>query len=645
MEGADLFAENLALLDRIGMGLLAARLRAFSPGRYELTGDLERGSLNLRDVGTGLPYYSSDALTHAFETIQSFRKVPTRHLIQPLLPTASFDLCTDRVIRACYEYLTNKSINTVPTADAGAFVLFGLGLGLQLPLITQHFMTKDLVIYEPDLELVFWALHLIPMVGIEDLVRRRGGRLIIVTEAIPNLAATEIIFALRADNGALIDGSYFMVGTSDPRCQETLNQVSEQSRFFEISSGFFEDELDMFVNTARNLASYDWHMLKDRPSTRRWKCPALVIGSGPSVDKDIETIRKLAENAIVFSCGSSLGVLLRNNITPDFHCQLENTTSSHDLLELTREDFDFSGVTLLAANSIDARSAALFEERVMYFMPANTGTRLFSDPEDPLFLVGPTVVNSALRTGVAMGLDEFYLFGVDLGSKDPEHHHSDATHYNHSDDPFWISGNDMERFSIPMEGNFGGQFLSNRPFQYTKLFLERLIANIPSMKVYNCSDGARIEGAEPRAPDTVSLKPASGTKAETVEIIVSNLSLSSEAAQDQQATLRLYRAALSDWFDAVARCFREGSDLDVYRLNESLKPYMQAAGLERSHGVDAAIRYCASGSVQRMMMLCHYLYRRLDPGDRAPFLEMFCDLCVSTLGDMKLKADQAFENL
>lgn len=625
MKAGDLFSSNIAMLSRSGQGGLASRLSYLKPDRYRLSGTLEAGTLTLTRRDSGAPVFPGDALTDAFHRMQAFRKTPTRHLIAPLRPARESDLVAENLIRDIYDQMGEMTINAAPTADAGAFVILGLGLGICAPLALQHFMTKDLVLYEPDMELLYWAMHTVSLHGLEDTVRSRGGTLSILTDTDPSNAAAAIIYTLRGGNGPLIDGSYFMRGRDGGDLDPVWAELRQRSRHLETSSGFFEDEVTMFRNTAANLARHDWRVLEDDPGRAIRTTPAIFVGSGPSVDDAIPQIRALSGRAIIFSGGSSLRVLLENGIVPDFYCAIENIEEQRDIVAAAAERFPLDGIALIGANTIDPGIAGYFSERLLFYRAATTGTRVLGPDRKPLFLADPGVVNTGLRAAIALGLRDLYLFGVDLGAPSADVHHSKSSDYVLNEDPNWQSAWDMEPLTIPADGNFGGRILTNASFQLGQMFLERLIAACPQARFHNCSDGLRIAGAVPLKPEQVAPASPLIDRPHLREALVGGLPFRSQGlGQADRQRIEAYGRAISDWFAAARTCIAERRKTDVYRLYDALKPLLQAPGMESDHSVEAAARFCMSGSVQRMMMLCHYLYRRLDPGDRADFLDFFC---------------------
>jgi hypothetical protein len=90
-----------------------------------------------------------------------------------------------------------------------------------------------------------------------------------------------------------------------------------------------------------------------------------------------------------------------------------------------------------------------------------------------------------------MGFRRFFLFGVDLGTKRLEAHHSKLSRYYDKSSKLQSI---KTRFEKTCEGNFGGKVYTNLVFFETKRSIESTIRGL-NLEVYNTSDGVLIEGS------------------------------------------------------------------------------------------------------------------------------------------------------
>lgn len=68
---------------------------------------------------------------------------------------------------------------------------------------------------------------------------------------------------------------------------------------------------------------------------------AVVISAGPTLDRNLETIKKYRDNIILISVGPAMKTLIGNNIIPDFLCIIEANDCSKQIAGLDLKDVNF----------------------------------------------------------------------------------------------------------------------------------------------------------------------------------------------------------------------------------------------------------------------------------------------------------------
>lgn len=247
--------------------------------------------------------------------------------------------------------------------------------------------------------------------------------------------------------------------------------------------GYTVDEYNMIVNTFRTL--YKQPKIFLAPLSKI-KGKAIVCASGPSLDADIENVRKLSKNSAVIASASSIRTLLKNNIKVDALVLIER---GYDVYEAYRDlgnEFDLSDIILFTSTTCDCNLSSLFLKRVCFFRSALTPLAVFSDtvrellPND-----GPEAVNAATSLACTLGFDQISFFGVDLGSSDTKLERSkDAVAFT------------FRTWNLEKEGNKEKIIHTNQPMLDVQTVLERTILMNPDIQFYNWSDGLKIHGSE-----------------------------------------------------------------------------------------------------------------------------------------------------
>ncbi|MGH7088113.1 MAG: motility associated factor glycosyltransferase family protein, partial [Stellaceae bacterium] len=282
---------------------------------------------------------------------------------------------------------------------------------------------------------------------------------------------------------------------------EARRRLHQAIEFAFVNRGFFEDELRMLGNATTNFRTYDFRLLELKPRLERPETAA-IVGAGPSLDDTIETLRRIRERVLLFSCGTALRPLLKRGFIPDFHCELENIPELHGVIEETARFGDLSQMTLIASATVDPRVPRFFGQTIFLFRDLVSSTEILGRRFHIVPGVSPTCVNLGLAAGVALGCTDFVFFGTDCGTRPGGKRHADGTIYGELG--VWQERDSRKRNTIELEGNFGGTIATDWVYDACRVMLANSI-EVRCLTVQNCSDGALIPGARPCAPESFEI--------------------------------------------------------------------------------------------------------------------------------------------
>jgi hypothetical protein len=277
---------------------------------------------------------------------------------------------------------------------------------------------------------------------------------------------------------------------NDPILKVAYNEFqSERTANLASFIGFITDEYNMMKNSFRNLRSGTKRML--RKATTTTSTPAVIVGSGPSLEQNLEHLKRVRDSVIIISSGSNLRVLLENGIRPDFHCNLERARSiltRHEELIADGYGDDLKKIYAVMTTTIWPGIDAYFRDAIYFFRPALSPVGVFCEDADQILNnEGPQVTNTAFAIAKRIGVREIYLLGVDLGAVDPDQPRATAA---------W-QGIRPRYLTMPVRGNFGRTVFTDMALLQQRDTLQQQIAKINAVdgRVYNLSNGVRIEGA------------------------------------------------------------------------------------------------------------------------------------------------------
>lgn len=393
-----------------------------------------------------------------------------------------------------------------PTSEEGYHLIsFGLGLGYHLPKLIDMTKCESVCIVEPNLDFLYHSLGVMEW---EPLLSKNADWPSVYIVIDEDGMADRVREHCRAANPTSVDWALVVGAYSNEMMSRAMRELVRDAALIMMGLGFMVDEAEMTRASYLNLCKGEYRIFKRQ--TARLKTPAFVIGSGPSIDQDIEIIKEYKDRAVIFACGTSARILLANGIEPDFMLLLENGEVPVDAMEKVAAAYDVGDAVMIASNTVSPRVKSICKETVYFFRTSLSPYPVFcpgrehniSDP-------GPTVANTGLGAALGLGFKELYLFGIDLGSRNQKTHHSKHSAYVRREG----EGDDQEIlpfdavFDHPAVGNFGGVVFTESIMEWTRDALARVIGdNSQRAIVYNCSDGVRIDHTMAKASEAIELE-------------------------------------------------------------------------------------------------------------------------------------------
>jgi hypothetical protein len=551
---------SLAAIGGLDPGL-ARRLAEYKP-RSELIFDKD-GNHN---VGFGeRKLYERPLVEHARDQVARFWTNPARLVVAPVQPT--------HLDRQAGQFLHNilkrghergVTFQAMPkTRRSELVVVFGIGLAAHLDPLVEDTDCRFLVLVEPNLEFLHHSLGVYDWAGLIKRLARKRGRLLFFV-GIPPVAVDEgLRGAIRVFCPCAFDGMVIFTHYPNTLFDQVMNLIQKNAAITVSGFGFVDDEIFMLRNTYANLSAGDAR-LTQRTGARRIAAPIFLVGSGPSLDRMYEDIRRNADRAVIFSCGTGIRPLLQAGIVPDLHLEIERNVEVVPLIEQAAREFDLSPICLVVTTTVDPRIPLYFKKKVYYFRAALSCTPIFAPTDEcQPGSSGPTVVNAALGVAQDVGFRQVYFFGVDLGTRvvNPKVRHS-AHSWQNTVDGF----EDTKAYDMPVPGNFGGKVYSNRDLLWTMSEVENAIRHWGRGRFYyNCSDGARIKGVTPRLAGKLRLPPIPGGKEKVLADLMATFPAYTQENLKAAWTDERARKEIRDYIGKVKAVLKKRRDLDDKR--------------------------------------------------------------------------------
>ncbi len=499
--------------------------------------------------------------------------------------------------------------------DAGALLVFGLGAGAHLTRLVEALPVRSVFVVEEDpaaLASVFTALDL---QSLYESQARRGGRLEFVIGETPEMAASYLYFTLREREYGLIDGSYIVHLPTNDHVARTRERFLAKLPQLASAPGFIEDEAAMVLNYVENAVRSPGAILDARPRPAN-RSPAIIVGSGPSLDGCLDFVAAQRESSVIFSSGTALGPLLKRGIRPDFQVATENTPGTGASIALCAEDHNLSSIALLASNTVHPQASWYFDKRVYFFRDTVTSSALFGADVGEMSYTAPTVSNASAALAIAMGFTDLLLVGVDLGARQGQPHHAETSVYYERLDILPQADEIQALYTFPHEtpGNFGGIVWSNDSFRSAIQNFALLFERHQGVRVRNLSDGARIPGADPCMRESAVIDGSPDLRQVELQRLHDGLERPDLTRLVPPGRVAAFERSLREIIAALnaALASEVGRSPDLWRL------YDRIAALVNGDPADPAARAArrtVRGSIMTIFTFLHQAYRRLPPGE------------------------------
>lgn len=467
----------------------------------------------------GVSVYNGTAKKQAEEEVIEFKKAYSEgSTVISFVPPFADDYRNPRFMARAVDRLIKKSPLTKASYRGykvpdfyPAIAFMGVGLGYHIEKFLEESYVNAIYILEPELDNFAASLYAIDWVKICEGRNEKEGATIHFLVGKPNDKENEDYVLWGVLWNALIKNcpafpimTLFFNHDRSPRYDKISDKINDDLLVFMMSWGNYDDELNQLNQAIHNLMGGMKIIPKPKPGYEQ--LPVVVVGSGPSLDDRIESLKQVRDSVFLISCGSSLKPLYANGIKPDIHVELECDYLMVDYLKQLNDPEYIKSLKIVGPSHLNPVLFSWFGEQRCYFKKESGISSLFGREDDIVEDGTPTCTNLALALACHYRFEHIYLFGMDFGFHSIEKHHSaDSAYYEEGaldavlEDVLSISK--TETFFV--DGVDGNKLLTTPAFFTAKRKAEHLVRNIADVgvTVHNCSNGALIDRALWMSPE------------------------------------------------------------------------------------------------------------------------------------------------
>lgn len=363
------------------------------------------------------------------------------------------------------------------------FIFSGIYLGTHIKDIVDNLNIKTLLLFEKELEIFRLSLF------VTDYSQIANNRNIIFS--IDN-KKEDLISKIDIFYSKSFHGNYMLKYCSINNRSDELNSVisfySSKSPYYFTYPLVFKAVLPQSI---KNINIYPTlNTIKQYKILEKSK--VIIIGAGPSLDKNIKWLKENKNNFFIICVSTALNILIENNIKPNL--LIVGDIKSLAISEKSKYTLDkIQDIPFLTYTATHKNVLNKFNKENIYLFEVMSHIK-----DTSLHIQGGSVGGQALYLASILGAKNIYLLGLDM-SLDPL---TNSTHIKSHGNYEQI---DKENHII-IKGNLRDTVATIPEFQKYLSAVNKIVLQYPNINIYNLSDGAYINNSIPTKVEDLTLE-------------------------------------------------------------------------------------------------------------------------------------------
>ncbi len=376
---------------------------------------------------------------------------------------------------------------------SGDVLLLGVGLGYHALALLNLYPDKRVFLYEPDIELFIAALETVdirPLLSSKQVCMFAVGS----DESVKSHMLLQIYKYLTGRLAIAVTPQVTRSDADELKQWEQLVPQMARSYASDIGTIAHHQQVwieNVFVNLVKNLKTPTFYPLQGAFQG----VPAVVAGSGPSLELEAERLRALQDRVLIIAAGTAAAGLLHLGIQPHLIVTMDPGEPNRKAFE----HLDLKDCPLLYITTV--KHEVVQDENASYLMHGYFATDVISHymmdlrRENGILASSASVTGTAVQIAAHLGCTEITFIGQDFSYPQGKSYTSGVEHISLDIQMQNVSAADLETPNVT-----GGMNRTNIAMLNLKEDVERLLEAFPFISFYNASPvGAIIEKTELRS--------------------------------------------------------------------------------------------------------------------------------------------------
>ena len=342
-------------------------------------------------------------------------------------------------------------------------LIYGIGLGYLFQ-VTSAKSQGTVILYEPDLNILRTAFALVDFSN--DILKSN----VFITDDFTE-ACGYIYQKSNMKNTPLLLSTTAYRELNEAQFNDMVTALQQEVGRFSLDLKYTKEKfysliLKIIHNVPKLLNEIPLCEIKDAYKGKT----AVIVSAGPTLDRNIKTIKKYRENIVLITVGTAIKSLAKHDITPDFLCIIESYDSSKQISGLDLKEVNFVTEPYAHENIRNFEFKQTFSH-VSQNLPVNDFWCNISGVNNSEYVSKGTVSYTALNTARILGCSKIVLVGQDLAYIEGQCYSKDSAYkdlvckYNDNLKKWEITAKNLEEFASSLSNSEDAEFRKQKAIE------------------------------------------------------------------------------------------------------------------------------------------------------------------------------------
>ena len=330
-------------------------------------------------------------------------------------------------------------------------LIYGIGLGYLFQVAAQKSL-GTVILYEPDLNILKIAFTLVDFSN--EILKKN-----VFIAATLEKAGEYIYQKSNTKNIPLMLSTVAYRNLDENKFKELVSELQRMVGSFGMDLRYTKDKFyPLLKKTIQNMP----HFVHETPLAEfkdfyKGKT-GVIVSAGPTLDRNIETIKKYRDNIVLFVVGTAMKAIAKHNITPDFLCIIEAYDCSKQIAGLDLSNINFITELFSHTNLRKFKFKNIYSH-ISANQPVNFWWKDIAGIDIAEYWSKGTVSYAALNCARILGCSRIVLVGQDLAYIEGQCYSKDSAYkdleckFNKENNKWEITARDFDNFCASLSNS------------------------------------------------------------------------------------------------------------------------------------------------------------------------------------------------